>query len=232
VISAMLAILLTAIAALFLLVRTSANLFGIGVGSVVLVGVYLAGVRAMYLNNATAHVTPSDAVGPEAQPLSTSLSLRQAVARFAIAAVVILAVAPFFARSAEGIAEATGLGTTVVGTWLVGFSTSLPELVASVAAVRLKAYDMAVGNLFGSNALNMIMFAALDAFSPSGPVLSTVSPAHAVSALTAIMLMAVGMAAIAYRSHGRLRMLEPSSAVMVLLYLMGIGLLIARGAGA
>jgi cation:H+ antiporter len=126
----------------------------------------------------------------------------------------------------------SGLGTTVVGTWLVGFSTSLPELVASLAAVRLRAYDMAVGNLFGSNALNMIMFVALDAVSPSGPILATVSPVHAMSALVAIMLMSVGMAAIAYRTHGRLRMLEPSSSVMLLLYVLGIGLLIARGTGA
>jgi hypothetical protein len=51
------------------------------------------------------------------------------------------------------------------------------------------------------------------------------------SALVAIMLMSVGMAAIAYRTHGRLRMLEPSSSVMLLLYLMGIGVLIVRGTG-
>jgi cation:H+ antiporter len=231
VISAMLAILLTAIAALFLLVRTSANLFGIGPGSALLVGVYLAGTRAMYLNNVSAKAEPANAMGPEEEPLSTSLTLRQAIARFAVASVVILAVAPFFARSAEGIAEATGLGTTVVGTWLVGFSTSLPELVASLAAVRLRAFDMAIGNLFGSNAMNMIMFAILDAISPAGPILATVSPVHAMSALVAIMLMSVGMAAIAYRTHGRLRMLEPSSSVMLLLYLMGIGVLIVRGTG-
>ena len=232
VISAMLAILLTAIAALFLLIRTSVNLFGIGPGSALLAGVYIAGTRVMYLNNVSARTEPRDAVGPEEEPLSTSLTLRQAITRFGIAALVILVVAPFFARSAEGIAEVSGLGSTVVGTWLVGFSTSLPELVASLAAVRLRNYDMAVGNLFGSNAINMIMFTVLDVASPSGPILSTVSPVHAMTALIAIMLMSVGMAAIAYRTHGRLRMLEPSSSVMLLLYLLGIGLLIAKGTGA
>jgi cation:H+ antiporter len=50
-----------------------------------------------------------------------------------------------------------------MGTWLVGLATSLPELVTSLAAVRLRAYDLAVGNLFGSNALNMTIFAVLDA---------------------------------------------------------------------
>lgn len=74
---------------------------------------------------------------------------------FLAGAAVILVAAPQFARSAKGIAEVTGIGATFIGTWLVGFSTSLPELVTSLAAVRLRAYDLAVGNLFGSNALNM-----------------------------------------------------------------------------
>jgi cation:H+ antiporter len=242
VISAMLAIILTAIAALFLLVRTDVSVLGIGPGSVLLVIVYFAGTRALYLHNAAererrAAVEEAAAASPGGTPAAADqaegggLSLRQAIVRFGIVALAILLVAPVFASSAEGIAEVSGLGSTLVGTWLVGFSTSLPELVASLAAVRMRAYDMAVGNLFGSNALNMIVFAVLDAVSPSGPILATVSPVHALSALIAIALMATGMAAIAYRAHGRVRMLEPSSTMMVLLYLLGMGVLLARATG-
>ena len=232
VISAMLAIVLTAIAALFLLVRTEMSFLGIGPGSLLLVIVYFVGTRAIYLHNATERAARRDEAGEhEEDGKSGGLTLRQAGWRFGLAAVAILVVAPVFARSAEGIAELSGLGSTLVGTWLVGFSTSLPELVASIAAVRLGAYDMAVGNLFGSNALNMIMFSILDVASPSGPFLASVSEVHALSALVAIALMATGMAAIAYRAHGRLRMLEPSSTVMVGLYLLGMVVLFLRGRG-
>ena len=232
VISAMLAIVLTAIAALFLLVRTEMSFLGIGPGSLLLVIVYFVGTRAIYLHNAAERTTRREEAaerGEDEEP--AGLTLRQAGWRFGLAAAAILVVAPVFARSAEGIAELTGLGSTIVGTWLVGFSTSLPELVASIAAVRLGAYDMAVGNLFGSNALNMIMFSILDVASPSGPFLASVSQVHALSALVAIALMATGMAAIAYRAHGRLRMLEPSSTVMVGLYLLGMVVLFLRGRG-
>ena len=36
---------------------------------------------------------------------------------------------------------------------MVAVVTSLPELVTTVAAVRIGAYDLAIGNLFGSNCL-------------------------------------------------------------------------------
>ena len=41
----------------------------------------------------------------------------------------------------------------------VGVYTSLPELVVSFAAIRLGSYDMAVGNLFGSNIFNILILA-------------------------------------------------------------------------
>jgi cation:H+ antiporter len=230
-VSAMLAIILTAIAALFVLVRTKVAVFGIGPGSLLLVVTYFVGTRAIYLNNSAERAARVPVPAPVAPEGPEGLTLRQAGVRFGLAALVILLAAPLFARSARGIAEVSGLGSTIVGTWLVGFSTSLPELVASLAAVRMRAYDMAVGNLFGSNALNMIMFAILDAVSPGGPILATVSPVHALSALIAIALMATGMAAIAYRSQGRLRMLEPSSTVMVAIYVLGMVVLALRAAG-
>lgn len=48
----------------------------------------------------------------------------------------------------EQLAEEAGLSKSFVGTFLVAFTTSLPELV--VAAVKLGSIDIAVGNLLGS----------------------------------------------------------------------------------
>jgi Ca2+/Na+ antiporter len=88
---------------------------------------------------------------------------------FSLAAVGILVSAPFLAYSAREIATATGVGETFVDTTLLALATSLPELIAAVAAVRIGAQDLAVGNLFGSNCFNMaaLLFADL-AYSP-GP---------------------------------------------------------------
>ena len=123
----------------------------------------------------------------------------------------------------------TGLAQSFVGTWLVGFATSLPELVTSLAAVRMGAYDLAVGNLFGSNAVNMIMFIPLDLAHEGGPFLASVSSVHILSALVAIVLMSIGLATIVYRSKNRLAGMEPSSAIMLMVYFAGLGLVYLFG---
>jgi cation:H+ antiporter len=226
--AAALAIVLTAIAALFVLLDLHVSLLGVGPGSVVIAVVYVAGMRAVFLRSATARAAgevEETASSSTERPVGT---VRGAVARFAVATLVILVAAPFFAWSAKGLAELSGLGTTFIGTLLVGFATSLPELVTSLAAVRLGAYDLAVGNLFGSNAFNMVMFLPLDLAHRAGPLLGAIAQVHALTALVAIVLMAVGLAAIIYRVRGRMFALEPTSLLMILIYAAGIGLLYLR----
>jgi cation:H+ antiporter len=141
----------------------------------------------------------------------------------------ILLAAPHFAETAKRAARLTGMGDTFIGTWLVGTSTSLPEFAASLAAVRIHAFDMAVGNLFGSNAFNMTLFAALDWANSGTPVLSVADPAHMITALVAIILTATAMSAIVFRAERSLTLLEPSSALMLALYVFGL-LLVYRHA--
>ncbi len=121
----------------------------------------------------------------------------------------------------------SGLGETFVGTLCVGLATSLPELAASLAAVRLGAYDLAVGNLFGSNAFNMAVLLVLDASQP-GSLYALLDPAHALSGLLAIALMSLGLAAIAFRAERRYALVGPSSILIAAGYLAAIALLYAN----
>jgi cation:H+ antiporter len=209
--AACLAISLNALAAVFVLAGNAAVAFGTSLGSVVLLVAYLAGTRAVFRHTRSR----PEATDTGATPASPSL--RQAGIRFGLAALVILAAAPVFAWSAQGIAEISGLGATFVGTWLVGLATSLPELVASLAAIRLGAFDLAVGNLFGSNAFNMVLFFALDLAHP-GPLFAALDPDHVLSGLFAVVLMSIGLAAIVFRAERRFGRLEPDSALMLATY--------------
>lgn len=241
VLYAALAIILTVIAGICVLVRPTSSFLSIGIGPLLLLTTYVVGSRAVFKHSvlaertvATAEMssgaTPADGADTAAEraPLP---SVRAAGLAFAASAVVILISAPFFARSAEAIAAITGVGSTFIGTWLVGFSTSLPELVTSLAAVRMRSYDLAAGNLFGSNAFNMSVWVVLDAVHGPGSIFSVVSPAHLVSALVAVGLMGVAVAALAYRAQGRFTLLEPSSALIVVGYVAGLGLLLMQSVG-
>ena len=88
-----------------------------------------------------------------------------------------MVVTPLMVSSSAGIAEITGLGTTFIGTTLVAIVTSLPEMVTTIAAVRIGADDMAIGNLFGSNLFNMFALGLTDIFYLQGRFLGVIDPA-------------------------------------------------------
>jgi cation:H+ antiporter len=133
--------------------------------------------------------------------------------------------APFLAWSAERIAEETGVGTTFIGTSLFAITTSLPELVTAVASVRLGAFDLAVGNLFGSNAFNMAAFLFADLAYREGDLLSNLSSVHALTALWSILMMNIGLMGIIYRAEKRFILIEPDSLLMIVSYIIGLWLL-------
>jgi len=58
--------------------------------------------------------------------------------------------------SAVNIATAYGVSDLVIGLTIVAIGTSLPELAASVASVLKKEPDLAIGNIIGSNAFNLL----------------------------------------------------------------------------
>ena len=231
ILAASLAISLNALAVVFIVVRPSESAFDrVGPGSVVLFLAYVAGTRAVY-RHATREGTDATVTAAEREKGGKEPpTLRRACLGFAVAALAVLAAAPAFAWSAKGIAAITGLGNTFVGTWLVGLATSLPEAAACLAAVRMGSFDLAVGNLFGSNAFNMAIFAALDLAQP-GSLFAVVDPSHALSGSAAVFLMSLAVAAIVYRAKRRFAMLEPDSVLMLLAYVGAILLLYRHAAG-
>ncbi|MCK5916543.1 MAG: hypothetical protein KAG92_10425, partial [Deltaproteobacteria bacterium] len=66
-------------------------------------------------------------------------------------------------KAADQLAEVTGMSRGFIGVILLGFVTSLPELVSPISATLfVNAPDLAIGNIFGSNAANLAILALLD----------------------------------------------------------------------
>jgi len=209
--SATASISLTALAAIGIFVGGHLGTFAIGpvgVWSLGILGAYLLGIRLVYFDQR--HVTEilPDSVAPPAP----RMKLRTAIAGFVTAAAIILVAAPFVAKAAGRIAELSGLGSTFVGTTLVAFSTSLPELVSTIAAVRMKAFDLALGNIFGSNSFNMILLVPLD-IAHRGPIFAVLSQTHVLTALAVIMATAIAVLGQLYKVEKRVRLVEPDAAL-------------------
>jgi cation:H+ antiporter len=153
------------------------------------------------------------------------IPMKSALANYAINAVVVITAAMFLPKIGEGIAQATGLGQTFVGNILIAVSTSLPEVAVSIAAVRMDAIDLAIGNLFGSNLFNIFILFVDDLFYVKGPLLSFVNQNHLISALSAIGMATVAVIGLTYRAERKPLLLAWDSFSIILLYLVNVMLL-------
>ncbi|MBU1952536.1 calcium/sodium antiporter [Patescibacteria group bacterium] len=71
--------------------------------------------------------------------------------------------AKYTVDSLVGISEIVGIGTSVLAASAVAISTSLPELFASGSAALRGKYDIAMGNVFGSNIFNALFVVGIPA---------------------------------------------------------------------
>jgi cation:H+ antiporter len=229
--SAGLAMFLTGLAAFFILLGQDIRLVGMGLGSALLLLFYILGMRIIFMQASVKRRRREQEKAVEGraheenQRPSKREGLRRAAVGFGLSAFALLIAAPFLAGSANEIAEQSGVSATFIGTSLVAIATSLPELVTAFAAVRLGAFDLAVGNLFGSNAFNMATFFFADIAYRNGPLLNAVSDAHALTALWSILMMSVALMGIIYRVEKRYLLIEPDSLVIMLGYCLGLWLL-------
>jgi cation:H+ antiporter len=128
------------------------------------------------------------------------ISGTRAYAMYALNAAFIVAAATYLPYLGEGIARDTGLGQTFVGNIVIAASTSLPEIVVSVAALKMGAVDMAFGNLFGSNLFDMAILGIDDVFYTNGVLTSDVSSNHQIAAVAAMTMTAVAIVGLTYRA--------------------------------
>jgi cation:H+ antiporter len=159
-----------------------------------------------------------------------NVTLRQAVLRYAVAALVVIGAGTWLPFVGEQLAEVMGWHKTFVGTMFVAFATSVPEMVVTITALRIGALDMAIGNLFGSNLFDIAIVAVDDVFYLKGPILSYVSPLHAVSAVSAIMMNGVAITGLLYRPKTRLfQSVGWASLLLLSLYLLNSYVLFLYG---
>lgn len=225
--TAALATILMLVAVLAMVADIDLAVGWVGVDSLLLIALYFAGIWVVQRENqATAGPPPAMMAPAEDFP-----SLRKGIIGFIVAGAVLVAAVPQLVSSSVGIAEVTGLGTGFVGTALLSFVTSLPELVAALAAVRLGAFDLAVGNLLGSNVFNMFAMAIADFFLLDGPFLSLIDPNFVLVGLLGILLTNMALVGNLARVERKFLFFELDSLAILLVYLLGMYLLFLRGVG-
>lgn len=128
----------------------------INVITFIFVGIYTLAVRHL-----AGESSENEACDDE-EPIT--LTLRQIVTRFILTAVVIVVASVVLTYITDAIAAKYNLGVGLAGAIFLGVATSLPEVASTIALVRIRNYDIAVGNIVGSNLFNFLVLCTADFF--------------------------------------------------------------------
>lgn len=200
-------------------------------GSLLVPVVYVVAVRVTmregryppYLRELDLHQeagSPEPAAPP--RPARALPTLRHAVFGYAVSAVAVIAVSFWLPGVAEQIAKRAGIGETVVGGVLLALTTSLPEIVTTLAAFRIGAADMAFSNIMGSNLFNVVILSLEDMAYVRGPIMAHVSGANLLTAVLVAGMTGVVVVALAVRRQSKPLGLSWASIVLLAGFAMNV----------
>lgn len=225
--TAALTTVLMLVAAISIMAEIDLAIGWVGLDSLLLIGLYFGGVWLIQRETKGPVTTAAAAV----EPAPGFPSLRRGIIGFMVAAAVLVLVVPQLVNASSEIAVITGLGTGFVGTALLSLVTSLPELLAALTAMRMNAFDMAVGNLFGSSVFNMLGMGIADFFYLDGRFLGAIDPNFALVALLGMLLLNMALVGNLARVERRFFFVELDTIAIIVVYLLGLYLLFLRGVG-
>jgi cation:H+ antiporter len=135
-------------------------------------GIILFSAACMYIlyslrhNNTLPDQADDDAV-------ESDLPLWKAFSYLTIGIGVLFVWGKILVDGAVDLAKMAGLSESIIGLTIVAVGTSAPEMVTSVLAARRGKTDIAIGNVVGSNVMNILVILGISAFIAPLPFLST-----------------------------------------------------------
>lgn len=198
----------------------------VGVYTPIIVALFLIAARTVFQyerNHREAHVEGA----AERYP---SITLRFAMVRLTLSGGVVVGAGIWLSFIGSDLVVAMGWHAAFVGSLFVAGATSLPELIVTIAAVRIGAFNLAIASLLGSNLFDILILAVDDVFYVKGPILSRVSPAHAISAGSAVVMTGLVIVSLLYRPENRLfRIVGWTSFALFAIYLVNTYVIFLHG---
>ena len=154
-----------------------------------------------------------------AKKSSSSESMLKASALVVFGLAGVLIGANFTVENAVNIATAFAVPIGLVSIAAIAIGTSLPELFVSIQAMRSGDADLAVGNIFGSNAFNMLIVVGL-------PALIMPLPADAIVMSLGLAIM-VAASVIFFVSGLARQIMRWEGAMMLLFFVFFLAKLVA-----
>ena len=124
----------------------------VNIVSIAVILLYAFGVR--YL--------ASDNSGSSKEDEEVKLSTKQIVVRFTLSSVAIVILSILMTYITDDLATKYNIGAGLAGAIFLGVATSLPEVSSTIALIRMRNFNIAVGNIVGSNLFNFLILCVAD----------------------------------------------------------------------
>lgn len=146
--------------------------------------------------------------------------------KFTGAAVSIGILGYLLARSGAALAGLTGINETVIGGIFTAISTSFPELVTAVAAVRLGALTLAVSDIIGGNAFDILFLSVSDVVFREGSLYHAMGTRPMFLIMLTILLTGVLLMGLIRREKHGIVNIGFEGVLLLLIYLCGFAIII------
>ena len=148
------------------------NLFGylrfeiltISVTSLFILAFYLVGLKSM------ASDTDNNDEDSEEDEVEVTLTVKQIVTRFILASIGLVVFSVLITYITDIISAKLNLGAGLAGALFLGIATSLPEVTSCISLVKKRNFNLAVGNILGSNIFNFLVLFIADVLYTKGTI--------------------------------------------------------------
>jgi cation:H+ antiporter len=167
-------------------------------------------------------MTPGTVRERRSEPENTARKLPLLLLQFTLCACMVGLAGWLIANAGMAIVAQTGLSTGIVGGIFIAISTSLPELVVAITAIRLGALTLAVGDIIGGNAFDTLFIAVSDVFYREGPIYLAIDESERIWLGTAMLMNAVLLMGLIYRERKGVANIGMESTLILVIYVFSV----------
>ena len=204
----------------------SLSFLSIHPASFILVIVYIFGIRLLAKTHNAPMWLPKRTKDTSSETVEHTYHRRRHMGMLWLQFMVYAAIVAFagwsLAQLAIPLVANTGLSHGVVGGVFTAVSTSIPELVVAITAVRMGALNLAVGDIIGGNAFDTLFVAASDVAYREGPIYAAISAPEQFWLANSMLMTCVLLMGLIYRERHGPGNIGMESVLLLVLYFGGL----------
>ena len=135
----------------------------VNITSIIILVLYIFGVKTMSNDDSAEDKEEEVAV-------TENFNLKKVIIKFVFASIGIVASSILITYVTDIIAVKLNLGASLAGALLLGIATSLPELTSCISLAKIGNFNVAIGNIVGSNLFNFFILFLADLLYFSGSI--------------------------------------------------------------